>query len=295
MWREAMACYLFIAPGVLGFLIFSLGPVLFSLAMSFMDYGVVTAPKFVGLGNWRVIFSFTEDPLIWQSLRVTTYYALGSVGLGVISALAVAMLMNQRVFGIYVFRTIYYMPSVIAGVPVAMLWLWIFNPTFGVLNTALAWFGIQGPQWLFDPVWVIPAFIVMSLWSIGGAMVIYLAALQGVPQHLYEAADLDGANVLAKFRHVTLPMLSPVIFFNVILSIIGSFQAFTQAFIMTQGGPANASLFYVLYLYRNAFQYFKMGYASAMAWLLLVIIMALTLLVFRSSTVWVFYEGEGRG
>jgi multiple sugar transport system permease protein len=184
---------------------------------------------------------------------------------------------------------------VIAGVPVAMLWMWIFNPTFGVLNTALAWFGIQGPQWLFDPAWVIPAFIVMSLWGIGGAMVIYLAALQGVPQHLYEAAELDGANVLARFRHVTLPMLSPVIFFNVILSIIGSFQAFTQAFIMTQGGPANASLFYVLYLYRNAFQYFKMGYASAMAWLLLVIIMALTLLVFRSSSVWVFYEGEGRG
>ena len=165
---------------------------------------------------------------------------------------------------------------------------------FVALNTALAWFGIKGPQWLFDPAWVIPAFIIMSLWGIGGAMVIYLAALQGVPQHLYEAAELDGASVLSRFRHVTLPMLSPVIFFNVILSIIGSFQAFTQSFIMTQGGPANASLFYVLYLYRNAFQYFKMGYASAMAWLLLVIIMLLTLLVFRSSTLWVYYEGEGR-
>jgi multiple sugar transport system permease protein len=294
MWREAIACYLFIAPGVLGFLIFNLGPLLYSLAMSFMDYGVVTAPRFIGLENWRVIFSFKEDPLIWQSLKVTTYYALGSVGLGVACALLVALLMNQRIFGIYVFRTIYYMPSVISGVPVALLWMWIFNPTYGVLNTALAWFGIRGPEWLFDPVWVIPAFIVMSLWGIGGAMVIYLAALQGIPQHLYEAAELDGANVFAKFRHVTLPMLSPVIFFNVILSIIGSFQAFTQAFIMTQGGPANASLFYVLYLYRNAFQYFKMGYASAMAWLLLVIIMVLTLLVFRSSPLWVYYESEGR-
>jgi multiple sugar transport system permease protein len=191
-----MACYLFIAPGVLGFLIFSLGPVLYSLAMSFMDYGVVTAPKFIGLSNWRVIFSIEEDPLIWQSLRVTTYYALGSVLLGVVAALGVAMLMNQRVFGIYVFRTIYYMPSVISGVPVAMLWLWIFNPTFGVLNTALAWFGIKGPQWLFDTKWVIPAFILMSLWSIGGAMVIYGRAA-GVPQHLYEAAEADGANVLA--------------------------------------------------------------------------------------------------
>jgi multiple sugar transport system permease protein len=171
--------------------------------------------------------------------------------------------------------------------------MWIFNPSFGVLNTALAWLGIDGPQWLFDPFWVIPAFVIMSLWGIGGAMVIFLAGLQGIPQNLYEAAELDGANIMARFRHITLPMLSPVIFFNVVLGIIGSFQAFTQSFIMTQGGPANASLLYVLYLYRNAFQYFKMGYASAMAWLLLVVIMALTLLVFRSSAVWVYYESAG--
>ena len=288
-----MACYLFVAPGVLGFLIFTLGPVLYSLAMSFMAYGVVTAPRFIGLENWRVIFSFQQDPLIWQSLKVTTYYSIGSVACGVTCALFVAILMNQRIWGIYLFRTIFYMPSVISGVPVALLWMWIFSPTFGVLNTGLAWLGIEGPQWLFDPVWVIPAFVIMSLWGIGGAMVIFLAGLQGIPQHLYEAAELDGANVLAKFRHVTLPMLSPVIFFNVVLGIIGSFQAFTQSFIMTQGGPANASLLYVLYLYRNAFQYFKMGYASAMAWLLLVIIMALTLVVFRSSALWVFYENAG--
>jgi multiple sugar transport system permease protein len=293
MWREAVACYIFIAPGVLGYLIFVLGPVLYSLAMSLMDYGVVTAPRFIGLDNWRVIFSFRQDPLIWQSLKVTTYYSIGSVACGVTSALFVAMLMNQRILGIYLFRTIYYMPSVISGVPVALLWMWIFNPSFGVLNTALAWLGIDGPQWLFDPFWVIPAFVIMSLWGIGGAMVIFLAGLQGIPQNLYEAAELDGANIMARFRHITLPMLSPVIFFNVVLGIIGSFQAFTQSFIMTQGGPANASLLYVLYLYRNAFQYFKMGYASAMAWLLLVVIMALTLLVFRSSAVWVYYESAG--
>ena len=293
MWREAVACYIFIAPGVLGYLIFVLGPVLYSLAMSLMDYGVVTAPRFIGLDNWRVIFSFRQDPLIWQSLKVTTYYSIGSVACGVTCALFVAMLMNQRILGIYLFRTIFYMPSVISGVPVALLWMWIFNPSFGVLNTALAWLGIDGPQWLFDPFWVIPAFVIMSLWGIGGAMVIFLAGLQGIPQSLYEAAELDGANMMAKFRHITLPMLSPVIFFNVVLGIIGSFQAFTQSFIMTQGGPANASLLYVLYLYRNAFQYFKMGYASAMAWLLLVIIMALTLLVFRSSAVWVYYESAG--
>jgi multiple sugar transport system permease protein len=294
LWREAIACYLFIAPARLGLLIFNLGPVIFSLAMSFMDYGVVTAPRFIGLENWRVMFSYEEDPLIWQSLKVTTFYSLGSVVSGLTAALAVAILMNQRIWGIYLFRTIYYMPSVISGVPVALLWVWIFNPTFGVLNTALAAIGIPGPQWLFDPVWVIPAFILMSLWQIGGAMVIFLAGLQGIPEHLYEAAELDGAGVLAKFRHVTLPMLSPVILFNLVLGVIGSFQAFTQAFIMTQGGPANASLLYVLYLYRNAFQYFKMGYASAMAWLLMAIILVLTLLVFRSSAIWVYYEGEGR-
>jgi multiple sugar transport system permease protein len=291
-WREAVTCYLFIAPGVLGFLIFILGPLIVSFVMSFMEYGVVTQPRFIGLENWRIMV--TRDPLIWQALKVTTYYAIGSVALGVACSLLLAILMNQRIFGIYLFRTVYYTPSVISGVPVALLWLWIFNPSFGVLNTALAWFGIVGPNWLYDRFWVIPAFIIMSLWGIGGAMVIFLAGLQGIPQHLYEAAELDGAGILSKFRHITLPMISPIILFNVVLGIIGSFQTFSQAFIMTKGGPANASLLYVLYLYRNAFQYFKMGYASAMAWLLFMIVLALTLLVFRSSALWVYYEGADR-
>jgi multiple sugar transport system permease protein len=277
---------------VLGFLIFVLGPLIVSLIMSLMDYGVVTQPRFIGLENWRVLF--TRDPLIWQALKVTTFYALGSVSLGIATALLLAILMNQRVFGIYVFRTIYYMPSVISGVPVALLWLWIFNPSFGVLNMALGWLGIAGPNWLYDRFWVIPAFILMSLWGVGGGMVIFLGGLQGIPQHLYEAAELDGASILAKFRHITLPMLSPIILFNVVLGIIGSFQNFTQAFIMTKGGPANASLLYVLYLYRNAFQYFQMGYASAMAWLLFLLVLALTLVVFRSSALWVYYEGGER-
>jgi multiple sugar transport system permease protein len=291
-WREAVVCYLFIAPGVLGFFIFTLGPLIASLVMSLMEYGVVTQPRFIGLENWRILF--TRDPLIWQSLRVTTFYAVGAVVLGITCALLLAILMNQRIFGIYLFRTIYYMPSVISGVPVALLWLWIFNPSFGVLNTALGWFGIAGPNWLYDRFWVIPAFILMSLWGVGGGMVIFLAGLQGIPQHLYEAAELDGAGILSKFRHITLPMLSPIILFNVVLGIISSFQNFTQAFIMTGGGPANASLLYVLYLYRNAFQYFKMGYASAMAWLLFILVLALTLVVFRSSALWVYYEGAER-
>jgi multiple sugar transport system permease protein len=237
---------------------------------------------------------FLHDPLIWQSLKVTTYYAIGSVLLSVTSAFIVAILMNQDIFGIHIFRTIFYLPSSISGVPVALLWMWIFSPEFGILNTVLRLFGIEGPQWLFDPTWVIPAFIVMSLWGIGGAMVIFLAGLQSIPHHLYEAAELDGAGVLAKFWNVTFPMMSPIIFFNLIMSIIGSFQTFTQAFVMTKGGPANASLFYVLYLYRNAIGYFKMGYASAMAWLLFLIILILTLLVFKSSPLWVYYEAEVR-
>jgi multiple sugar transport system permease protein len=203
--------------------------------------------------------------------------------------------MNQSIPGINVFRTIFYLPSSISGVPVALLWMWIFNPEFGILNMALRIFGIQGPQWLFDPNWVIPAFIVMSLWGIGGAMVIFLAALQGIPRHLYEAAELDGADIFSRFLNITLPMISPVILFNLVMSIIGSMQTFTQAFVMTKGGPANASLFYVLYLYRSAIGYFKMGYGSAMAWLLLVIILALSGLVLRSSPLWVYYEGEVRG
>jgi len=290
--QEALACYLFIAPGVLGYLIFILGPLLYSLVMSFMDYGVITEPRFIGFDNWRTLF--TRDPLIWQSLKVTAFYSIGSVVLGLVVSLFVAMLMNQRIFGIGIFRTIYYLPSVISGVPVALLWMWVFNPTVGVLNTALGWFGITGPNWLYDSFWVIPAFIIMSLWSTGGAMVIFLASLQGVPQQLHEAAEIDGASALSRFINITLPMISSVIFFNLILSIIGSFQSFTQAYVMTQGGPANASLFYVLYLYRNAFEYFQMGYASAMAWFLFIIILALTALIFKSSSLWVYYENEGK-
>ena len=290
--REALAFYLFCSPWLIGFLLFTAVPMLASFVLSFTSYPVINPPEFVGLANYATMFF--HDPFMWQSLKVTSYYAVGSVFLGVATAFVVAMLMNQEIFGINVFRTIFYLPSSISGVPVALLWLWIFNPEFGILNTILRGFGVEGPQWLFDPVWVIPAFILMSLWGIGGAMVIFLAGLQGIPQHLYEAAELDGAGVLSKFWNVTFPMMSPVIFFNVVMSIVGSFQTFTQAFVMTRGGPANSSLFYVLYLYRNAIGYFKMGYASALGWLLLVIILALTLLVFKSSPLWVYYEGEIR-
>ncbi|MHB0874476.1 MAG: carbohydrate ABC transporter permease [Anaerolineae bacterium] len=290
--EEERGFYLFISPWLVGFVIFTLGPMIASFIISFMKYDVLSAPQFIGVENYRVMF--TTDPLFWQSLEVTFVYSMGSVPLGMAASLFVAILMNQPVRGIYVFRTIYYLPSLITGVPSALLWMWVFNPSVGILNYGLSLIGIKGPLWLFSETWVLPSLIIMSLWGIGGSMIIYLASLQGVPQHLLEAAEIDGAGVLARFRHVTIPMISPVIFFNLVMSIIGSFQVFTSAFVMTQGGPANASLFYVLHLYRNAFSYFKMGYASALAWVLFAIILFFSLLVVRSSPAWVYYEGAVR-
>ena len=200
-----------------------------------------------------------------------------------------------KIRGLAILRTIYYLPAILAGVAVALLWRWIFSPDFGLLNLALSQIGIQGPAWLSDRTWVMPSFVLMSLWGVGGSMVIYLAGLQGIPTDLYEAADMDGANWFRRIINITLPMLSPVIFFQLIMGIIHAMQIFTQAFIMTNGGPANASLFYMLYLYRQAFQYFNMGYASALAWVLFVCILLLTLLIFRTASSWVYYEAETRG
>ena len=284
--------YVFILPWIIGFFLWTAGPMLYSIYLSFTKYEILTPPVWVGTKNFT---SMASDPLFWQSLKVTTVYSFVSLPLGLFGSLAVAVLMNQKVPGMSYWRTIYYLPAVVSGVPVAILWRWLFNPEFGIINWLLwSLFHIQGPMWLYSKQWVLPAFVVMSLWGIGGGMVIYLAALQGVPTEIYEAAELDGAGAARKFASVTMPMISPVIFFNLVMGIIGSFQVFTQSFVMTEGGPNNASLFLVLYLYRNAFQYFKMGYASALAWVLFGIIMVFTLLVFRSSSVWVYYESEVR-
>lgn len=286
--REEIAFYLFISPWLIGFLAFTLGPMIASLFLSFTKYDVITPLRWIGLENYRI--AFLTDPLFWKSLKITTIYVIGSVPLQMALGLVVAVLMNQALRGITLFRTIYYVPAVVSGVPLALLWMAIFNP-YGVVNGFLTRVGIKGPNWLFSEQWVIPAFIIMSLWGIGGTMIIYLAALQGVPQHLYEAADLDGAGALAKFWTVTVPMISPVIFFNLVMAVIGSFQTFTNALVMTAGGPNNASLFYMLHLYRNAFSYFKMGYGCALAWVLALIILALSMLVIKSSPAWVYYEG----
>lgn len=292
--REALAFYLLVAPWVVGFLVFQAGPILASLGFSLTRYDVIQPPRWVGLGNFQEMLF--NDPLFWQALKVTAYYTLLAVPLGMVVALLLAVLLNQRVPALPFFRTIFYLPSVIAGVAVSLLWIWLLNPTFGLINYGLrVLFGIQGPKWLLSSEWVIPSFVLMSLWGAGVTVIIYLASLQGVPTTLYEAAELDGANRWRRFRHVTIPMISPVILFTFITGMIGAFQVFTQAYIMTGGGPNYASLMYSLYIYQNAFRYFRMGYASALAWVLFAIIMALTLLTFRLSSNRVYYEtGDAR-
>ena len=288
--REAYWFYGLITPWTLGFLLFTAYPIISSILLSLMRWDLVHSPKPVGFSNYTQ--ALTRDPLFWQSLKVTAIYTFGSVPIRLAAGLAVAILMNQKIPWMPFFRTIWYLPSVVSGVAVAILWLWIFNPYFGLLNY-LIWliFRVQGPFWLAKEELVLPAFIIMSLWSVGGGMVIVLAALQGVPTELYEAAEIDGAARWSKFLHITIPMVSPVIFFNLVTGIIDTFQVFTAGYVMTSGGPNNASLFYVLYLYRNAWQYLAMGYASALAWILFVVIMFFTVLVLRSSSLWVHYEG----
>ena len=260
------------------------------LGISLFKWDLIQAPSWIGLDNYLELF--TDDPLFWQSLKVTSVYSLFSVPFGLLFALLLALLLNQPLPGIAFFRTVFYLPAVVSGVAVAMLWIWVFNGEFGVVNYMLDVVGIEGPNWFFDRTWVMPAFILMSLWGVGGSMIIFLAGLQGVPQELYDAAEVDGAGRLRQFQHVTWPLLTPVIFFNLIIGIIASFQTFTNSYVITEGGPANATLFYVLYLYNNGFKFFRMGKAATMAWILFVIILALTILVLRSSRVWVFYETE---
>lgn len=285
--KEAIEGYLFISPWIVGFLCFTLGPLIASIFISLSKWDIFSDPQFIGFENYTTMFS---DPLFRKSLWNTFYYSIFSIPLGMAGGLSLALLLNQKVKGLPIFRTLFYLPSVTSGVAVALLWKWIFNPEFGIANAILNWFGLPSLQWLASPKWAMPALIIMSLWGVGGGMLIYLAGLQGIPKQLYEAAELDGAGTWSCFINITLPMLSPTLFFQLITGIIGSFQVFTQAFVMTNGGPVNATLFYVLYLYRNAFQWWKMGYASALAWFLFIVILILTLLQFRLSKRWVHYD-----
>lgn len=286
--QEEREFYLFISPWIIGFILFGAGPIVASAVISFTDWSLLSSPRWVGLANYERLFT---DRLFTVTVKNTFIYAVGSVSLSIIVGFLLALLLNQKVWGMALFRTIFYLPSVVAGIATALLWVNIFHPDFGLINYTLAQFGIQGPGWLQSTTWAMPALIMMSVWGAGGGMVIYLAGLQSIPEHLYEAAALDGAGPLRKFWHITVPMMSPVIFFNMIVGIISSLQAFVLILVMTNGGPANSTLVYGLYLYRTAFQYFEMGYASAMAWVLFIIIMLITALQFRLASRWVFYEG----
>jgi ABC-type sugar transport system permease subunit/ABC-type glycerol-3-phosphate transport system substrate-binding protein len=297
---EAKRGYMFISPWLIGFGLFVIGPILLSILYSFCHYEVVLPARWAGISNYRELF--TQDTLFAKCLSNTLFYTAFSVPLGMAAALGLALLLNRPIKRIAFFRTIFYLPSVVPIVASAVLWMWIFNPNFGILNVLLKKIGlypiltvIVGEKtliWLSSTRLAKPALILMSLWTVGPGMVIYLAGLQSIPQHLYEAAQIDGASGLRRFRHITLPMLSPTIFFTMVMGIIGSFQVFTQAFIMTGGGPVDSTLFYVLYLFRNAFEYFKMGYASAMAWILFVIVFILTMIQVKLAPRWVHYEAE---
>lgn len=285
--REAIAGWLFIMPAVLGVLLWIAGPMLYSVWLSMTDWDILRPPRFIGAQNF---VRMVNDRLFFKSLWVTLYYTVFHVPLTLILAFMVALLLNTKTRGIAFFRTLYYLPSIVPAVANAVLWMWIFNSEFGLLNLLLNRFGFDKVMWLQNPSTALPALILMSLWSLGGVMIIYLAGLNGIPEQLYEAASIDGAGSLTKFFRITLPMMTPVIFFNLILQIIGSFQVFTASYLITQGGPNYATTFYVLYLFDNAFSFFDMGYASALAWVLFFIILALSLLVFRSGSSWVYYE-----
>lgn len=291
LWTERRDAYLFILPWFIGFLFFTAGPMLGSLYISFTRWEIVSPSVWVGLEQYQKLL---VDDRFYLALWNTAYYVFLGVPLHLFLALMAALAMNMNLRGIRIFRTLYYVPSLTPAVANAILWMWIFHPQWGLANALLNWFGIEGLYWLQDPKLSKPSFIIMSFWTIGGQMVILLAGLKGIPAPLYEAAEMDGAGVFQRFLKVTLPLLTPALFFNLIIAIIGAFQVFTQAYIMTEGGPSYSTLFYLLYLYRMAFENFRMGYASAMAWVLFIIVLFFTLIQFRLSDRWVFYEGDLR-
>ncbi len=287
--RDLRDGLLFTSPFIFGVLALWVGPMLYSVFLILHRWNMLAPPRFIGLGHFERMLN---DPLVGKSLVNTAYYTFIGVPLQLVVAFALAVMLNQQIRGLSVYRTVYYLPSITPAVAFAVVWVQILNPEFGVLNEVLHWFGLGPINWLFEPVWAKPALIIMSLWLTGFQMIIFLAGLQGVPQELQEAAEIDGANAWRRFLNVTIPIISPIIFFNMIIGIIASFQVFTTVFIMTDGGPQNATLFMVLYIYRNAFELFRMGYAASLAWILFLIIMAFTAIQFFFANRWVYYEGR---
>ncbi|MBI3958461.1 MAG: sugar ABC transporter permease [Chloroflexi bacterium] len=287
--REALIAYSFIAPWIIGFVIFTGGPIVASFALSFFKWKIITPPRYIALDNYIKMFS--DDQWFLLSIGVTLKYLLLYVPLAQLLALLLAVLLNQKVRSLGFWRTIFYLPAVVSGVAGSVLWLWMYHNELGVINNVLQLIGFEGRKWLYDTDVVLGALVVKSLWNVGVPMVIYLAALQGMPQTLYEAAEIDGGGDWTNFRSITLPMLSPAIFFNVVIGIISGIQTFAEPYVMTRGGPENATLFLGLYLYQTAFSYLNMGYASAMAWIMFVVIFTLTFVQFKLANRWVYYDG----
>lgn len=280
--------YLYLVPTVVGLLLFSAGAVVGSLLISFSRWDIITSPEWVGVENYRLMF---RSELFWTVFWNTWYFTLLYVPLTILTSLALALLVNQRLKGIAFFRTVYFFPVVSSMIAVALVWSWMYNPEYGLLNYLLkSLFGIQGPAWLADSGWAMPAMVLVAVWKTTGyCMVIFLAGLQGIPDELYEAAGMDGAGKWAQFRNVTLPMLSPTMFFVLVITLINSFQVFEQTYVMTKGGPANATMTLSFFIYQNVFQFFKMGYAAAMSYVLFAIIAVITFAQFRLQKRWVFF------
>jgi multiple sugar transport system permease protein len=288
--QEAIAGYLFIAPWLFGFIVFLAGPLIASFGISFTSWNIVGAPRWVGLQNYERIF--TRDPDFIQALKVTLRYAVIFLPLSTVLGIAMAQALNSKVRGVGLFRTLLYLPSVVPSVAATLVWVWVLNGRYGLLNTILGWFGIEGPDWFRDPQAALYGIAIIGLWGVGGSAIIYLAGLQNIPTHLYEAARVDGASSTQQFWFITLPMLTPTIFFQLVVGLIGVFQTFTSSYVATGGGPLKSTFFYMLYIYTRAWQSLRMGYASALAWVLALIILVITVLVFRSSPYWVHYEAE---
>jgi multiple sugar transport system permease protein len=291
--KQAIAFYLFLSPWIIGFIVFQVAPMVASAGLLFASYDILSPPKWTGFDNLRTMFF--EDKLFWKSLKVTAEYTFIVVPATTVVGYSLALLLNRDVAGRSLWRTAYYMPAIVPVVATAYLWGWLLNRDFGAINGAL-WdvFRIKGPNWFGSEDWVMPAFILMTLWASGGGILLYLAAMQQVPTTFYEAAKVDGANMWQRLVNVTIPMTSFVIFFNIVTGLITTFQIFAAGFILTDGGPNNASLFYVLYLYRNGWIFLKMGYAAALAWFLFFVILILTIIIMRMARPWVYYEGQDR-
>lgn len=289
--QQNAVAYMFLLPWLLGLLIFTLWPMISSFYLSFTHFELLQPPKWAGTQNFKEIF--TEDERFWQSLKVTFFFVMLSVPLKLSAALLIAIMLNRSIRGIGLYRSLFYLPSLIGGsVAVSIMWRQIFGEQ-GVVNAFLSMFGIQGPIWISNPDYAIYTLIALATWQFGSSMVIFLAGLKQIPEHLYEASAIDGASKLQQFFRITLPMLSPVMFFNLVMQMIGGFMVFTQGFIVTKGGPMDATLFYAIYLYEKGFKYFQMGYASALAWILLLIIGFFTAILFQTSKIWVHYEAGG--